>query len=191
MVPSLSWQDLLFLNSITRPAPYLKMISEVWGIRVKSIVEIGVFQGTTSQEFRVLFPEAVLFLVDPWKLYEEYRCEEAGPIRKKSAEYEKAYQLVKKSFKGDPKVNIIRKTSIEAVKDVPDEVDLVFIDGNHSYSYVKQDIHHWLPKIRTGGMLSGHDYSKLFPGVIKAVDEFFPQKVLIGHATTWLVRKDS
>ena len=52
--------------------------------------------------------------------------------------------------------------------------DVIYIDGLHTYEGVKKDIEMWLPKIKTGGYICGHDYeSKHFSGVKKAVDEFF------------------
>ena len=38
-------------------------------------------------------------------------------------------------------------------------VDFVFIDANHSYDSVKRDIIAWQPKVRSGGIIAGHDYS--------------------------------
>lgn len=55
--------------------------------------------------------------------------------------------------------------------------DFVFIDADHSYDAAKDDIARWRPKVRKGGWLGGHDYSKHFPGVIQAVDERFGSAV--------------
>lgn len=50
------------------------------------------------------------------------------------------------------------KASVEAAKLFPDNLfDFVFLDGNHGYSYIKQDIEVWLPKVTRGGVLCGHD----------------------------------
>ena len=49
-------------------------------------------------------------------------------------------------------------------------VDFVFIDADHSYKSVIKDIKAWLPKIKNGGIISGHDYFTS-PGVKSAVDE--------------------
>ena len=85
---------------------------------------------------------------------------------------------------------IIEKKSEEAAKLVEDEsVDFVFIDGNHFYESVKQDIELWRPKVKKGGMISGHDYGHPdWPGVKKAVDEIF-NKVSLSSDHVWYVFK--
>ena len=54
--------------------------------------------------------------------------------------------------------------------------DFVFIDANHSYEAVREDVAAWAPKVRSGGIVSGHDYypGKSYKqcGVIQAVDEY-------------------
>lgn len=52
-------------------------------------------------------------------------------------------------------------------------LDFVFIDAQHDYQSVKNDIGWWLPKIKDGGFISGHDYEPNFPGVVVAVNEKF------------------
>lgn len=53
----------------------------------------------------------------------------------------------------------MKMTSMEAVNKFDDEsIDFVFIDGSHEYKDIKDDIIHWLPKVKKGGVLAGHDY---------------------------------
>lgn len=67
--------------------------------------------------------------------------------------------------------NPIRMRSDEAFKLYPDQsLDFVFIDAEHSYEAVKQDIINWLPKVKKGGILAGHDYYD-WKGVFDAVNE--------------------
>jgi hypothetical protein len=47
--------------------------------------------------------------------------------------------------------------------------DLVFLDGDHTYEGLMADINAWLPLVRIGGILCGHDFGEQFPGVAKAV----------------------
>ena len=79
---------------------------------------------------------------------------------------------VRTSFK-DPLVEYMVVPSMEAVKKIEDgSLDLVFIDADHRYEAVKEDIIAWLPKIRKGGIISGHDYDyPRYRGVTEAVDE--------------------
>lgn len=72
---------------------------------------------------------------------------------------------------------LIVADSIEAARRVDDgSLDMVFIDADHSYEGVKRDIAAWLPKVKRGGWLGGHDYRNTdprfdFSGVDKAVEE--------------------
>lgn len=70
-------------------------------------------------------------------------------------------------------INPIRMTSIEASKLYKDNsLDFVFIDASHEYEDVKADILSWLPKVKIGGILAGHDYNT-FEGVNRSVNEIF------------------
>ena len=80
----------------------------------------------------------------------------------------------------------VRKSSIDAAKDFEDKsVDIVYIDANHDYEEVKKDIVNWLPKIKNGGIISGHDYCQHWSGVVRAVDEIFPNGVVVHNGTAW------
>lgn len=58
--------------------------------------------------------------------------------------------------------------------------DVIIIDADHSYEGVKKDIDAWLPKLKSGGILAGDDYSpRGWPGVVKAVNEKFGSNVNI------------
>jgi hypothetical protein len=79
------------------------------------------------------------------------------------------------------RVRILRMHTVEAAKLIPDEsLDFVFVDALHTYEACKADIEAWWPKIRSGGMLSGHDYNHdKFPGVPKAVGETGRQTIIL------------
>lgn len=64
------------------------------------------------------------------------------------------------------------KLSESLFKEFNEELDFIYIDGDHSYEGAKRDIVMGFEKVKKGGLVSGHDYNNIHPGVIKAVDEF-------------------
>jgi ubiquinone/menaquinone biosynthesis C-methylase UbiE len=80
--------------------------------------------------------------------------------------------------------------SLEAVNLYDDEsLDFVFIDASHEYEDVKNDILAWLPKVKEGGFIGGHDYSSSWDGVVRAVDEIFNNSELVIDEYCWLYEK--
>jgi hypothetical protein len=63
--------------------------------------------------------------------------------------------------------------SLEWANVWPYSVDLIFIDADHEYEAVLADINAW--KVHCHGILCGHDYSPMFPGVVRAVQESFQE----------------
>jgi len=83
--------------------------------------------------------------------------------------------------------NVIVGKSDESSKFFEDNsVDVIFIDAGHSYDSVIQDIKSWLPKIKDGGIMSGHDYNS-WSGVNKAVNEIFDKVDKIDN-DCWFVK---
>jgi predicted O-methyltransferase YrrM len=67
----------------------------------------------------------------------------------------------------------VKAASIEAALTFKDgTLDFIFLDADHSYSGVRADLAAWYPKLKSTGVIAGHDYTKLWPGVIQAVEEF-------------------
>lgn len=98
--------------------------------------------------------------------------------------------LVKPNFKVcEIGCKIIKKKSEDALHDVPNNLDLVYIDGNHTYPFVQRDIANYWPKIKVGGWLTGDDYYE--SGVNQAVNEFVEKnglklQVLAGN---WAIQR--
>jgi predicted O-methyltransferase YrrM len=70
---------------------------------------------------------------------------------------------------------------------VPDgSLDFVFVDADHRYEAVKDDILRWRPKLREGGVMLGHDYNPpVWPGVVKAVHEIYGGNVRVHPHEVW------
>lgn len=61
----------------------------------------------------------------------------------------------------------------------PKEIDVLFIDGDHSYEGCKADIDSWYPYMKKGGVMLFHDADSTSPGVVKALEEFAKNNSLI------------
>jgi SAM-dependent methyltransferase len=125
--------------------------------------EIGVSRGLMSKHLCMFIPGVKLYCVDPWLVYPGYNEitsmeENEAKTRERLAGYD---------------VEIIKKTSMEAVRDFEDNsLDFVWIDGNHAFDWAMEDIINWSRKVKPGGIVSGHDYGRKrsYWGVIEAVD---------------------
>jgi hypothetical protein len=144
--------------------------------------EIGVLRGEHAEMILNKYNGKV-YLIDPWEKQEQWNS------KINDYDFESIYDIaVKRMQKYKDRVEFLRMTSEEASKKIPDgHLDWVFIDGRHSYEAAKQDINLWYKKIRSGGLVSGHDYynakrGDIQPngihtyvedfGVKQAVDEF-------------------
>lgn len=88
------------------------------------------------------------------------------------------------------KVQLIISDSVSASKLLPDaSLEWVHLDARHDYASVKADIDAWLPKVKTGGWLSGDDYDRdKWPEVVSAVDESLQgAKAWCRHQWRWIV----
>jgi len=114
-------------------------------------VEIGTYKGEYTKKFCEVGLK--MYAVDPWRVYSDYH-EKQGQKRQ-----DFLYGHAKR-YLSSYNCNIIRKTSMEAVKEFKDEsIDFVYIDGHHGFKFVAEDIYEWSKKVRKGGMISGHDYA--------------------------------
>lgn len=136
--------------------------------------EIGVQRGQYSRRITRKW-HGELFLIDSWEYFKSGYTDVSNVEQDK---HDNNYEFVKTLFTDKTNVHIIRKCSIEAAADFKDgSLDWIFIDANHAYEAVKADLKAWYPKVRSGGILSGHDYcdavnKKGVYGVKTAVDEF-------------------
>jgi hypothetical protein len=85
-------------------------------------------------------------------------------------------------------VTPIKLSSREAYKLFEDEsLDFLFIDADHSYEGVMEDIKFWHPKVKRGCTIAGHDYD--WTGVKAAVTDFFVAKPVYINTTSWVTQK--
>lgn len=148
-------------------------------VPIETYLEIGVREGTTFSKRVSKVKHAVA--VDCWDLYSKPSQNDMG--RSKDQAQSQYTSLVKK-YKNNANVSIHRAFSndISIINLFEDNYfDVIFIDGDHSYEGVKEDLNNWWSKCNT--LFCGHDYmfepvkwNGVECGVKKAVDEFILEK---------------
>lgn len=119
--------------------------------------EVGVYKATYTCSLLKHIPGLKLYGIDAWEDYLEYPDFKSY----KTGSLDIAYEVAKKNVKG-LNCELIRGRSIDVAKRFEDEsLDFVFIDANHIYEYVIEDIAAWSKKVRKGGIVYGHDFNDL------------------------------
>lgn len=150
--------------------------------------EIGVWKGAFSASFCAANPKLHMLCVDPWLSYP------AWLDTKNAMPYDQAQRLMQASYElacetlAPLNCTIVRKFSAEAVADVLDRsLDFVYIDGNHVFDAVTEDLELWSPKVKRGGFVAGHDF-RIFPNKptihVKAAVEAYTKA---HHIAPWYV----
>lgn len=145
------------------PRPSTKTIHRIYGEKPLVGVEIGTGFGENALSLLHELSIERLYCIDPFVPYFD------GGDKPQTIYLQSSESTLKRlsKFKN---VMFIRKFSSEACEDIPDSVDFVYIDGNHSYDYVLSDLRNYYPLIHEKGIIAGHDASWF--SVRKALDDF-------------------
>jgi glycosyltransferase involved in cell wall biosynthesis len=122
---------------------------------LKKGAEIGVAGGEHSEVLCQNIDDIDLLCVDFWGTSWSRKLE--GRARRHLSQYNTI---------------VVKATSMDAARDVPDgSLDFAYIDANHTFDYVMEDLITWSRKVRKGGIVAGHDYDRAhLKGVVPAVD---------------------
>jgi hypothetical protein len=159
---------------------------------VSTMVELGVFEGEFSAHCRQVLKPGRLTLIDHWD-YSKYEfvledAPQSRNIRSIFKEYfggdpdgalQAAHGKVLDRFHGDSSVEVLRLDIAEAAERFDDgAVDIIYLDGSHTYEYVLRDLNLWFPKLSPGGLFICNDFyessisARQNMGVIPAVQTF-------------------
>jgi hypothetical protein len=118
-------------------------------------VEVGSFQGWYANHILKNW-SGTLYMVDVWRELSDKEYNDSSNMKFHSPTYTEAIQNIDGFEK---RALMMRMESEQASEMFPDKsLDFVYIDANHTYEHVKQDIRLWSPKVKIGGILAGHDY---------------------------------
>ena len=164
-------------------------------------VEIGVECGHYSNVILEHSKIECLYSIDSWKEMSKKEYQDINNHNQKKHNQNKRETEQKLNQYGD-RSKILQMTSEKAVKLFQDNsLDFVYLDANHKYEAIKQDIELWYPKVKEGGIFAGHDYiedgqhSEGMFGVKKAVNEFIKKHKLRlfltseSWTTWWVIKK--
>jgi hypothetical protein len=120
-------------------------------LNFKEGAEIGVYEGAYSRILLKQIPGLHLIGVDLWDGYpgfKDYETKDLIQARFTAMENVKGFNC-----------DLMQGWSNEIADRIPDEsLDFIFIDGNHAYEWVVWDMYKWIPKVKKGGIVYGHDY---------------------------------
>jgi predicted O-methyltransferase YrrM len=148
-------------------------------IKERSImVEIGSYIGESTTIFAKYFDKVIS--IDPF--LDNY---DPKDIACTFAPFEEVYQQFLKNTETFTNIQQIRKKSDDAIEDIG-EIDFLYIDGLHTYDQVKKDIANYLPKIKKGCYIGGHDYHPAWPEVMNAVNEILGAPDRVFEDFSWI-----
>lgn len=159
-----------------------------------TFVEIGCFLGCSSAYLATEIinsnKDITLYCVDTWAGMSNDNGEDAVLNKRIKDLNGNAFSTFIKNV--EPCIDVIRPivgdSTLSSYLFEDDSVDFLFIDAGHQYWEVYNDIEKWLPKIKPGGYISGHDYGNLTDDPVKkAVDNHFGDKVKV-YGSCWEVR---
>ena len=142
----------------------------------KSYAEIGLGKGKTIRHLvkNITDPDFILYGIDPYERYSELH----GKGLRHSEDSFKYNMKEMLDSVSDERFVFYNEYSHDGASHFEDRsIDFIFIDGNHTFKHVLQDMKDWYPKVRDGGILAGHDYyspgkTHQYRQVGKAVDKF-------------------
>jgi hypothetical protein len=151
-------------------------------------MEIGVHHGDFSRQLLDSVSPRELHLVDPWEHSTDPAYAQAwygGAAKGGAAEMDARFAAVKARFAAAIAAGIVtvhRSYSSDALASFPDGYfDWIYIDGNHTYEFVRQDLELSDRKVKPGGLIAGDDYGYAGwweDGVTRAVDEFVRERAI-------------
>jgi len=120
--------------------------------------EIGVYKGEYSKAILETYL-GHLYLVDPWETLDPIEYDDLINLEDRTVNLSQCILNLKNY---ENRYTIHQNKSFSAATLFEDSsLDFVYIDANHKYDFVKADLNAWYPKVRTGGIIAGHDYIKI------------------------------
>jgi len=163
--------------------PFIRFLGDYYqgtkGEGLLTGVEIGVQYGKNAKNILDNLPVKKLYLIDPYLKNGNNGIDEHTKV-----------DTINRLVKHKSKITWIFKKSSNAHCEIREKVDFIYIDGNHEYSFVKEDMENYYPLLKRGGILCGHDVGH--KGVSVALQEFVRENDLLFRIIypDWIIFKN-
>jgi Methyltransferase domain len=153
------------LNYLDIPRPFTRMLKQQCSGPLVGC-EIGYGWGRNFESLLAELPIKTLFSVDPLKPYSQGK-----DFYDYHGAHDKEFTERRRRLEGDSRTVFIEATSDEAFSNaqVPDNLDFIYIDGNHDFDHCTRDIQNSMQFVKHGGFVGGHDFVETVPAVMDAV----------------------
>lgn len=145
--------------------------------------EIGVFKGTFSKKILQIVKPRKLYLIDPWRNSDDPSLKNSWYANSSKNDMQKIHMQVIKNFKNkidSGEIEVQRGFSSQVLSGhADDSFDFIYIDGDHRFESVLEDLRLSAAKVRQGGYIGLDDYalgSWWGDGVIRAVNIFLGEE---------------
>tara|TARA_R110002072_G_scaffold84065_9_gene190586 strand:- start:823 stop:1425 length:603 start_codon:yes stop_codon:yes gene_type:complete len=145
------------MSSIT---PILNHLEKHFNNNKINVIEIGARYGDSSIDIIKKLNVDIYTIIDPYKSYDDYTTDGFNKILKNKED--EIFENTKTKLTNLHSNIVFFRTfsnDSDTITCIEDEsIDLIFIDGNHEYEYVLQDLKNYYPKLKTNGILCGDDF---------------------------------
>ena len=168
---------------------WIQLINEMSQGRKLTIAEVGVWQGDFAYQVLKHCPNVEkYYLVDPWRHLEDWK----KPLNVDDDRFSRVFEATMKKLDfAKHRIVVLRGTTLEVVDQIPDaDLDLVYIDGDHTAKGIVIDLVKLFPKVKVGGVIGGdeyvdniyhHDPKRFDPTMVKPVVDGFVAAHALPH----------
>jgi cephalosporin hydroxylase len=172
-------RDELYTTGLRDLVHYVNSFSNT---KEMNMIEIGSYAGESTVIFAKNFKNVVA--IDPF--LNDY---DVNDITCQYMDLTNVYSVFFNNTAPYSNISLIKKTSDDAVDELKSQTfDFIYIDGLHTYTQIKKDISNYLPLVKPGGFIAGHDYHPVYQGVVDGILETIGYPDHTFRDTSWIKR---
>ena len=174
-----------YIEGVNHHTKAIRVLQEHFGEKLITGITIGTAEGLLEKSLLLFLPNlTMLYTIDPCLFVPGTQFE--ASCFDQNWHNSRFDQAVKALAEYPGRYAHMRMTSDEAVNQTPNDVDFIWIDGDHSPEAITKDVANYYPKVKSGCIFGGHDWDK----AIQIVKRDLKEDVTLGvDLTWWLIKK--